>query len=62
MPVTGVVEQLSYRNLLYTAVTRAKKLTVLVGSKQTVERMTANNSKAKRYSALRYFIMLGDDG
>ncbi|MBR2868169.1 MAG: ATP-dependent RecD-like DNA helicase [Clostridia bacterium] len=62
MPVTGVVEQLSYRNLLYTAVTRAKKLIVLVGSKQTVERMTANNSKAKRYSALRYFIMLGDDG
>ncbi len=60
MPVTGVVEQLAYRNLLYTAVTRAKKLLVLVGSVQTVERMTANNTKAKRYSALKNFIMLGD--
>lgn len=60
MPVTGVVEQLAYRNLLYTAVTRAKKLIVLVGSVQTVEKMTANNSKAKRYSALKNFIMLGE--
>ncbi len=60
MPVTGVVEQLAYRNLLYTAVTRAKKLMVLVGSKNTVERMVNNNSKAKRYSALKGFIMLGD--
>lgn len=60
MPVTGVVDQLAYRNLLYTAVTRAKKLIVLVGSRQTVEKMVANNSKAKRYSALKNFIMLGD--
>ena len=61
MPVTGVVEQLAYRNLLYTAVTRAKKLIVLVGSQNTVERMVANNSKAKRYSALKSFIMLGEE-
>ncbi len=60
MPVTGVVDNLAYRNLLYTAVTRAKKLIVLVGSRQTVERMVANNSKSKRYSALKNFIMLGD--
>lgn len=60
MPVTGVVDQLAYRNLLYTAVTRAKKLIVLVGSRQTVEKMVANNSKSKRYSALKNFIMLGD--
>ena len=61
MPVTGVVEQLAYRNLLYTAVTRAKKLMILVGSKNTVERMTLNDSKAKRYSALKNFIMLGEN-
>ncbi len=60
MPVAGVVEQLAYRNLLYTAVTRAKKLMVLVGSRSTVLRMVTNNSKAKRYSALKNFIMLGD--
>lgn len=62
MPVTGVVEQLSYRNLLYTAVTRAKKLMILVGSQNTVEKMVSNNSKAKRYSALKSFIMLGENG
>ncbi len=62
MPVSGVVEQLAYRNLLYTAVTRAKKLMILVGSRNVVERMTLNDSKAKRYSALKSFIMLGEDG
>ncbi len=60
MPVSGVVEQLSYRNLLYTAVTRAKKLMILVGSRSVVEKMTLNDSKAKRYSALKSFIMLGN--
>lgn len=61
MPVSGVVEQLAYRNLLYTAVTRAKKLMILVGSRSTVEIMTLNNTKAKRYSALKSFIMLGEN-
>lgn len=61
MPVAGVVDQLAYRNLLYTAVTRAKKLMILVGTRSTVERMVANNSKAKRYSALKSFIMLGEE-
>lgn len=62
MPVTSVMTQLAYRNLLYTAVTRAKELMILVGTRQSIERMVANNSKAKRYSALKNFIMLGDDG
>lgn len=61
MPVIGVVEQLAYRNLLYTAVTRAKKLMILVGTRSTVEKMVSNNSKAKRYSALKSFIMLGEE-
>lgn len=60
MPVTSVMGQLSYRNLLYTAVTRAKRLMILVGTRQSIERMVANNSKAKRYSALKTFVMLGD--
>lgn len=61
MPVIGIVEQLSYRNLLYTAVTRAKNLMILVGSRNTVEKMVFNNSKSRRYSALKNFIMLGDN-
>ena len=56
MPVFGVVPNLCYRNLLYTAVTRAKKLMILVGSKEVVAEMTRNNSRMKRYSALDYFL------
>ncbi len=41
------------RNLLYTAVTRAKKCVVLLGDPQTVERMEQNTSTYTRYSGLR---------
>lgn len=43
---------LQTRNLLYTAVTRAKKLVVVAGSKNTVQRMVRNNETARRYSLL----------
>ena len=43
---------LQTRNLLYTAVTRAKKLVVIAGSKKTVARMIKNNETARRYSLL----------
>ena len=43
---------LQTRNLLYTAVTRAKKLVVIVGAKSTVARMIRNNETARRYSLL----------
>lgn len=43
---------LQTRNLLYTAVTRAKKMVVIVGSKNTVWRMVRNNETARRYSLL----------
>ena len=56
MPVMAVNPRLCYRNLLYTAVTRAKKLMILVGNEGTVREMTLNNSKTKRYSALGYFL------
>ena len=57
MPVFGVVPNLCYRNLLYTAVTRAKKIMILVGSEQVVYDMTMNNSKTKRYTALKHFLI-----
>lgn len=44
------------RNLLYTAVTRAKKLVVIVGSKQTIRRMISKSETLKRYSLLQEFI------
>ncbi len=56
IPVMGVVPQLCYRNLLYTAVTRAKKLMIMVGSENQIYEMVSNNSKTKRYSALKHFL------
>ena len=44
------------RNLLYTAITRAKKAVVLVGSKQMLARMIHNNYTAKRYTLLKDFL------
>lgn len=44
------------RNLLYTAITRAKKAVVLVGSKQILARMIHNNYTAKRYTMLKDFL------
>ena len=42
------------RNLLYTAVTRAKKLVVLVGDVRYLEQMIKNNRINDRYSNLSY--------
>lgn len=56
IPVMGVVPQLCYRNLLYTAVTRAKKLMVMVGSEKQIRDMVENNTRSKRYSALKFFL------
>ena len=41
------------RNLLYTAVTRAKKCVTMVGNDVTFNEMILNNSQQKRYSGLR---------
>ncbi len=57
IPMFSGPPQLYYRNLLYTAVTRAKKTLILVGTPQTVEYMVNNNRQTKRYSALREFLV-----
>jgi len=44
------------RNLLYTAITRAKKMVVIVGEDYTIKKMVDNDYIAKRNSALEYFI------
>lgn len=44
------------RNLLYTAVTRAKKMSVIVGSAQNLERMVKNNYTQRRYTMLVRFL------
>ncbi len=52
IPLLTGPQMLMNRNLLYTAVTRAKKCVTLVGSVQTFRQMIANKREAGRYSAL----------
>ena len=61
LPVCPVAPQLCYRNLLYTAVTRAKNRMVLVGSPTVVMQMVNNDKKMRRYSALRHFLLKEGD-
>ena len=56
IPMFPGPSQLCYRNLLYTAVTRAKKTLILVGNPYTVEIMVNNNRQTKRYSGLQHFL------
>lgn len=56
LPTVNIVPNLAYRNLLYTAVTRARDMLVTVGTAYQIEAMTANDRKARRYSALAYFL------
>lgn len=46
--------KLLYRNLLYTGITRGKKLVVLVGSKKAIMMAIRNQEVEKRYSGLAY--------
>lgn len=56
IPVISGPPMLLTRNLLYTAVTRAKKMVVLIGTKQCVARMVHNNYTKVRYTMLKYFL------
>ena len=56
VPVVSGPPMLLTRNLLYTAVTRAKKMVVLIGTKQCVARMVNNNYTKIRYTMLKYFL------
>ncbi|MCH5194020.1 MAG: ATP-dependent RecD-like DNA helicase [Oscillospiraceae bacterium] len=53
LPLLGGFEKLYYRNLLYTAVTRAKQLLIIVGTQKAVKAMVDNNRRTLRYSCLR---------
>lgn len=53
IPLLGGPKMLLNRNLLYTAVTRAKKCVVLVGNEHTFEEMEKNVMQQKRFSGLK---------
>ena len=54
IPIHSGPPMLMSRNLLYTAVTRAKKFVIIVGLKSSVNRMVANDREVSRYSGFAY--------
>ena len=53
MPLLGGPRMLLNRNLLYTAVTRAKNTVCILGSSQTVMTMVSNEQQLRRYTGLK---------
>ncbi len=56
LPLYRNTPNLCYRHLLYTAVTRAKSLLIIVGSRETLDKMIANDRKTLRYTGLHAFL------
>lgn len=56
IPLADSPKQLRYRNLLYTAITRAKKILVFVGSEEILSEMIENDRKTLRYTGLRFML------
>lgn len=56
LPLYNCGDRLLTRNLLYTAVTRAQNMAVLVGDASIVQKMVVNNRQTKRYTGLGHFL------
>ena len=56
LPAADVPARLCYRNLLYTGVTRARRLCVLTGTARTEQAMVQNVRQNMRFSGLRYLL------
>ncbi len=56
MPIHSSHYMLLQRNLLYTGITRAKKLVVLLGTKQAIALAIKNDKVEKRHTGLSYFL------
>jgi exodeoxyribonuclease V alpha subunit len=52
LPITNSQHIMLQRNLLYTAITRASKLLILIGSKEAIERAVNNNRADLRFTSL----------
>ena len=53
MPLLSGPEILFSRNLLYTGITRARKCVLIMGSRDTLNRMAGNTREQERYSGLK---------
>lgn len=56
IPMMPASLMLLNRNLLYTAITRAKKLVILLGEKKILKQMVRNNNESKRLTNLSFWI------
>lgn len=56
MPLMNYHPKLYYRNILYTGVTRARRMMIILGQSDTVYRMVANHRKILRYTGLQVFL------
>ena len=56
IPVYWYTPKLLTRNLLYTAVTRAQSMVIMVGQPDVVNKMVDNNRQINRYTGLEYFL------
>jgi len=54
LPITASAPMLLTRNLLYTAITRAKKLLIVISSQNIIDRMIQNYDSKKRNTGLEY--------
>lgn len=53
LPLPNRMDRLSYRNLLYTAVTRAKKTLIVIGTETKIHEMVRNDRRTERFSCLK---------
>lgn len=58
MAVPQTAPMLLTRNLLYTGITRAKKLLIIIGSENTMNYMIKNVDSKKRNTGLEYKLRL----
>ena len=56
MPIAQAAPMLLTRNLLYTAMTRAKKMLIIIGNKNVIDFMINNTDSKKRNTGLEYKI------
>lgn len=54
LPICQLAPMLQTRNLIYTAITRAKKMLIVIGNKNIVDYMIANNNTKNRNTGLKY--------
>ena len=62
MPLSSVSKNLEYRNLLYTGVTRAKNIIIIIGKKQQVYSMVQNDRRTLRYSCIKAMLLRSMNG